>query len=494
MRRFALLLLLIPTLVQAADVWTTPYTGVRRLQRTLASPNLRIHVLEVDLTAPGVSLTATATGQRKRTPSSFAKLVGAQASINADFFSFTTYGTSGLAAGAGAKWTDTQDNSSNGVLAFDAVSGASRVELYPASQVNAFDATWMKGVVSGHPRIVGAGNVSANTSTLCTARHPRTAIGLSQDKKKLWMVVVDGRTTASVGMTCTELGTLLKGFGAYEALNMDGGGSSAMYVSGVGIANAPSDGAERIVANHLALFAKPVGSFGTLKGVVFIDPDLTARIPGATVKLNNGAMDLTDAQGNWDFQLAPGTYTVTASAPGYLPASVTRTVTAGATIYGSVGLKKSTVPVDFDSDGVTDDKDNCDQTPNPDQANLDADSAGDACDLDDDGDLKADEDDNCPFVSNANQADTDGDGLGDACDAMVSPPQEAGVEPVEEADAGGVSEEPDAGSVSDAGTMPVTTGEPMGPDGVPVRGCSAAPGPMMFCLALMLLMRRGVRG
>lgn len=271
----------------------------------------------------------------------------------------------------------------------------------------------MKATVSGHPRVLGAGVVLANTSSLCTTRNPRTVLGVSQDKKKVWLVVVDGRTTASVGMTCVELGALLKGLGAYEALNLDGGGSSALYVAGVGIANSPSDGSERTVANHLALFAKPEGSFGTLKGVVFIDPDLTMRIPGASLKLSNGATDLADAQGNWDFLVPPGTYTVTASAPGYVSASVTRTVAAGSVIYGSVGLKKSLVPVDFDGDGVTDDKDNCDRTPNTDQKNLDGDAAGDACDLDDDGDLKADEDDNCPEVKNADQADSDGDGVGD---------------------------------------------------------------------------------
>ena len=180
MRRFLLLLLLVPTFAQAADVWTTPYTGVRRLQRTLSAPNMRIHALEVDLTAPGVSLTSTATAQRKRTPSAFAKLVGAQAAINGDFFSFSTYGTSGLAAGSGVKWGDTTDNTGSGVFAFDQVVGATRVELYPPAQVNAFDPVWMKGVVSGHPRIVGAGVLSATSGTLCTGRNPRTAIGISQ--------------------------------------------------------------------------------------------------------------------------------------------------------------------------------------------------------------------------------------------------------------------------------------------------------------------------
>jgi hypothetical protein len=478
MRRFLLLLLLVPTFAQAADVWTTPFNGVRRLQRTLTAPNVRIHALEVDLTAPGVSLTSTATAQRKRSPSSFAKLVGAQAAINADFFSYATYATSGLAAGSGAKWADTNDTTSSAVLAFNQLPGASRVELYPPAQVNAFDPTWMKGAVSGHPRIVGAGALTPDSGSLCTVRHPRTAVGLSQDKKKMWMVVVDGRSTASVGMTCTELGTLLKSLGAYDAINLDGGGSSALYVAGVGVANSPSDGTERTVGNHLALFATPIGATGTLRGVVFIDPDLTARIPGATVKVNTGATDIADAQGNWDFALPPGTYTVTASAPGYTPASVTRTVTAGTTIYGSVGLKKSVAPVDFDGDGVTDATDNCDQTPNPDQLNLDGDATGDACDFDDDNDGKADEDDNCPLAANLDQADLDGDGLGDVCDAAMIP------------DAGTVPEVPDAGTTP----TPVVPVVPMPPEEVPAGGCSAVPGPWLLCLGLLLIRRRTFGG
>lgn len=60
--------------------------------------------------------------------------------------------------------------------------------------------------------------------------------------------------------------------------------------------------------------------------------------------------------------------------------------------------------------------DNCPSHHNPDQADNDGDSAGDACDSDDDNDGVLDTNDNCPFVSNGNQADTDLDGIGDACD------------------------------------------------------------------------------
>lgn len=78
------------------------------------------------------------------------------------------------------------------------------------------------------------------------------------------------------------------------------------------------------------------------------------------------------------------------------------------------------VPPDFDGDGISDDTDNCVQVFNPDQADMDGDKVGDACDPDIDGDLIPNDQDNCPLVANPSQTDTDGDGLGDACDPNPS--------------------------------------------------------------------------
>ena len=72
-------------------------------------------------------------------------------------------------------------------------------------------------------------------------RHPRTAIGSSQDRKYLIMAVVDGRQQGySIGIDLYDLAALMKEFGCSDAINLDGGGSSTMIVEDR-IVNRPSD-------------------------------------------------------------------------------------------------------------------------------------------------------------------------------------------------------------------------------------------------------------
>jgi Phosphodiester glycosidase len=87
-------------------------------------------------------------------------------------------------------------------------------------------------------------------------RHPRTAVGISADGTRVWLVTVDGRSNASVGMTYRRLASLLRSLGADDGLNLDGGGSTTMVArmpgdNAVSVRNNPSDGAQRPVPNGL---------------------------------------------------------------------------------------------------------------------------------------------------------------------------------------------------------------------------------------------------
>ncbi len=83
------------------------------------------------------------------------------------------------------------------------------------------------------------------------SRHPRTAVGWT--RKELLLLVIDGRRETSRGATLEETARILKDHGAREALNFDGGGSSALWVAG-SLVNEPSDpGGERAVGSILAL-------------------------------------------------------------------------------------------------------------------------------------------------------------------------------------------------------------------------------------------------
>ena len=88
---------------------------------------------------------------------------------------------------------------------------------------------------------------------------------------------------------------------------------------------------------------------------------------------------------------------------------------AGRLVSWSVTISYSIC--DADGDGVEDHVDNCDPVANPDQADIDRDGVGDACDGDPDGDGLSSAADNCPTVTNPTQDNSDADALGDACDA-----------------------------------------------------------------------------
>ncbi len=265
----------------AADTWSTPHTGMKRLHRQTSNQN--INALVVDLCAAGVSLRATAASEKGQKTSAFASKVGAQAAINGDFFG-GGYAPNGLAVHAGQSW-GAADHGYVGPLAF----GANRADLI-AHEVVAAPEPWMQEIVSGHPTILWKGAPRNNNGDpLCSNRHPRTVVGLSQDRRQLVLAVVDGRAPTRIGMTCDELTALMQELGAHDAMNLDGGGSSTMWLSG-SVINMPSDaGGERTVGNHLAVFAVGSGAAASCPVPAYrAEFVATGGWPGAPMQLSPG--------------------------------------------------------------------------------------------------------------------------------------------------------------------------------------------------------------
>lgn len=93
----------------------------------------------------------------------------------------------------------------------------------------------VKHIISGGPYLVKNGEVFVDMTEqklgAIGGKNPRTAIGYTQDGNFI-MVAVDGREGASVGLTLKELAWFMKSIGCTNAMNLDGGGSTVMYVNG----------------------------------------------------------------------------------------------------------------------------------------------------------------------------------------------------------------------------------------------------------------------
>jgi hypothetical protein len=114
----------------------------------------------------------------------------------------------------------------------------------------------VKTGLGGGPMLIRRGQIGALTEG--QTRHPRTAIGWND--QFLFFVLVDGRQRSlSVGMTLAELAQYMVKLGCQEALNLDGGASSTIWVHG-NVMNSPCAGRERPMANALVLVQKPKAS------------------------------------------------------------------------------------------------------------------------------------------------------------------------------------------------------------------------------------------
>ena len=136
-------------------------------------------------------------------------------------------------------------------------------------------------VISGNPKILADGVVldtEGERRDACQL-HPRSAVGYSDGGNKVYFLVVDGRSTISDGVRTSVLADIMRYAGATDAMNIDGGGSSTLYTSALGVRNKPSDGKERADGNGLfAVSSAPDDS--TLAELRFVDFSLVVPKDG----------------------------------------------------------------------------------------------------------------------------------------------------------------------------------------------------------------------
>jgi exopolysaccharide biosynthesis protein len=280
----------------AADVVEQPFRGITHITRTESSPrNLHIHILKIDLTEPGLRFhLSRAAGSRetvRQTTLEFLEQEHAQVAINVHFFlPFPSTDREswlvGFAASDGDVYSAFETPSQSYALVRDAP--ALNVDRENHASIVHRDAAFEDGkhvmekvtiwnAVAGSGQILtrgvetipryddalraGGPNSYSNEKSWYDVRTARAAIGVSEDGGTLFLFTVDVRG-GSEGMEVGEVASMLRREGAYDALNLDGGGSTRLAMEDPEtharrIVNVSSDNPMgRSVASSLAVFAE----------------------------------------------------------------------------------------------------------------------------------------------------------------------------------------------------------------------------------------------
>lgn len=229
---------------------------------TLFDANQYLCILEV---APGVrfDIVPAADGTLEKT-SELAARVGAVAAVNGSFFNMRPpYGSVNYLRVDGAEQAPNVRSSGRRVRSLQQTGAVATFQgaLYALKGDDL--SRWEKDieaedVVTTGPVLLSGGEPEPVVNDrFNTNRHPRTAAGRRADGTVL-LVVADGRNASAAGLTMAELRQIMEALRCCDAVNLDGGGSTAMVVRGE-IVNHPSDNGkfdaagERAVANAIVI-------------------------------------------------------------------------------------------------------------------------------------------------------------------------------------------------------------------------------------------------
>lgn len=202
------------------------------------------------------------------------------------------------------------------------------------------DYTLIKTAVGGGTFLVKDG-APAPITWKHSGNNPFTAAGVDQANRFLYLVTVDGRQTASVGMTQSELAAFMQYIGCYNAIEFDGGGSTTMATRMPGdgylsLVNTPSDGDLRSVDEGLGIISNaPKTAIQSLilepsTPRVFNNTSLTFNVKGCDSNLNPVPINIPEVA--WKVDGVTGTFKDNVFYP-----TTTGTATITASYRGAVG-------------------------------------------------------------------------------------------------------------------------------------------------------------
>lgn len=249
------------------DQWRPLFQGIDYTGAQLADPRpLHIHALRIDLNEPGVHVAVTPSNGLEpgevftQTTSRFLEKANCQVAVNASLFAPESKSSGkpvdilGLSISNGSTYSLITPN-------LHAIGWTRDQQVY-FGRPDFPEGVEIYNGVGGLLSVLIDGDVPTESDHLL---QPRTIAGASQDGKTLFLVVIDGRQPGfSEGMTTIESGHLMMRLGAWNAINLDGGGSSTMAIEndfgrGVVVNRPPSPylrGIQRPVANHIGVYAQ----------------------------------------------------------------------------------------------------------------------------------------------------------------------------------------------------------------------------------------------
>jgi len=205
-----------------------------------------INILVINIRKRELSLSYNPDKNRK--VSLQAKEAGALAAVNGGFFNMKDGGSStyiktgGLIVDADTAKRWTKNSNMTGSVLIDR---DGHVTIEPAKTNSYYDSRpeYQDVLVTGPLLITEKKKIILPSTSLVKNMHPRTSVG-KIGNHKIVLVTLDGRTEQARGVTMDELADIMRSLRCKDAVNLDGGGSTAMWISGKpfnGIVNMPCD-------------------------------------------------------------------------------------------------------------------------------------------------------------------------------------------------------------------------------------------------------------